>query len=91
MARDYNFAVVRTTFHGGGVVSRHVAFDYALKAARADRVSDCACGCADVFPLNDNARSEMIHFGYFNQDDYVVLFDDLPFYDPSLGPYVFCR
>lgn len=51
------WSVYRTSFHGGGLISRHHTKDLAEKAARKYRSSDCVCGCAGVIgpgeePLN---------------------------------------
>lgn len=42
--------VVRTAFHGGGVVSRHRTREAAERAAARYRRGDCTCGCAQVIP-----------------------------------------
>lgn len=40
--------VVRTEFHGGGVVSRHRSAAAAIKRRRAIPAGGCQCGCARV-------------------------------------------
>jgi hypothetical protein len=44
------WVVVRTKFHGGGIVSRHRTATLALDAARRHRITDCDCGCCVVMP-----------------------------------------
>lgn len=43
-----HWAVVRTAFHGGGIVSRHYTDAAAHKAAKRIATGDCTCGCAGV-------------------------------------------
>ena len=47
---DRKWKVVRSDFHGGGVISHHRTATAALLRARSERMSDCICGCADVVP-----------------------------------------
>ncbi len=44
---ESKWCVVRTAFHGGGVVSTHRTATAAILKARSYR-SDCTCGCCDV-------------------------------------------
>jgi len=47
-------AVVRTAFHGGGVVSRHRSEEAALRSVRRYwGTCGCACGCVCVVPIED--------------------------------------
>jgi len=56
--------LVRTAFHGGGIVSRHGRAMRAAEAARS-HASDCACGCVAIvreadyteLPSHTEARS----------------------------------
>lgn len=83
--KAYKFAVVRTAFHGGGIVSMHTTYDLAHKASVADRSSSCACGCNDIVPIDLESQKEL------NRMDFdVPLLDELPCYDPSFGPYTLC-
>jgi hypothetical protein len=44
--RVYRYALYRTQFHGGGLVSRHGSLEAAEKAQRSHRGgTDCICGC----------------------------------------------
>lgn len=46
------FAVVRTAFHGGGVLSRHRKLARAEVAAeRYRKLGNCCCGCARVIEM----------------------------------------
>lgn len=45
---QYQYLVVRTRLHGGGVVSRHKFRDTAEKAARLYEAACCGRGCAGV-------------------------------------------
>lgn len=49
---ECRWAVVRTAFHGGGVVSRHKTATAAILKARSGR-SDCSCGCFAVVPESE--------------------------------------
>jgi hypothetical protein len=44
--------VVRTRFHGGGIVSTHRSLLAALRAARKQTISGCTCGCCGVVPAS---------------------------------------
>jgi len=46
--RLHKYVLVRTQFHGGGVVSSHRSLAAAEIAQRKYRSSDCTCGCACV-------------------------------------------
>jgi sugar (pentulose or hexulose) kinase len=55
--KDYPYYVVRTAFHGGGVVSRHWSQDAANKSARRFAGDgSCACGCAVALAAEDYTR-----------------------------------
>jgi hypothetical protein len=53
MTRQLKWAVVRTAFHGGGIVSRHTTEVLAERAAQRYAMADCECGCAGVLPLEE--------------------------------------
>ena len=42
----YPYAVYRTQFHNGGLISRHATPEAAAKAVRKAKIGDCMCGCA---------------------------------------------
>ena len=52
-SEDLLWAVVRTAYHGGGIVSRHRSPEAAERAARRQRVPDCVCKCAVVILAAD--------------------------------------
>lgn len=53
MYKQFPFLVVRTQFHGGGVVSRHRFRETAERAARRYESASCSCGCAGVVTLEE--------------------------------------
>jgi len=46
--QSFNFYLVKTQFHGGGLISRHATLEAAEKAAKKWSVPGCTCGCCDV-------------------------------------------
>jgi len=48
MTKQEKFYVVRTAFHGGGIVSRHQSLQGATQAMLRYRGSNCECTCAGV-------------------------------------------
>lgn len=47
--RVYRYALYRTQFHGGGLLSRHETIDAAERArARHRGRTECLCGCAVI-------------------------------------------
>lgn len=46
---EYRYLVLRTAFHGGGLVSRHRTRPAAEKAAAARASKECRCGCVGVW------------------------------------------
>ena len=69
---SFPYVVVRTAFHGGGVISRHRTREAAERAAaryrrlgatrhytpsgKLERVEYCGCGCAVVMTAEEFAR-----------------------------------
>lgn len=49
------FAVVKTAFHGGGILSLHISAEAAERAARKYKQNDCKCGCCRVVPITELA------------------------------------
>lgn len=43
-----HWVVVKTAFHGGGIISRHYTEKAAQDAADRYQIGDCICGCAGV-------------------------------------------
>lgn len=59
------FAVVRTAFHGGGIVSLHMSAKQAIKRAIRECTPGCMCGCAEVFPiLRGREAAQELHSEY---------------------------
>ena len=48
-----SYAVVKTAFHGGGILSLHVSAEAAEKAAKRFKSADCTCGCCRVVPVTE--------------------------------------
>ncbi len=46
------YYVVRTAFHGGGVVSQHRCLAAAYRSADKHSRGECTCGCCDVIPAS---------------------------------------
>jgi len=53
---SFKFYVVRTAFHGGGIVSKHKTIERARQALSIARTGDCTCGCAGVVAVEDYHR-----------------------------------
>lgn len=51
--RTYTHYLYRTSFHGGGLISRHTTRELAEAAQRRYRMTDCVCGCSVVVRLCD--------------------------------------
>lgn len=45
--KNSKFCVVRTGFHGGGIVSFHISLNAALKSKNNNIYPGCDCGCCD--------------------------------------------
>jgi hypothetical protein len=52
-APERRWYVVRTAFHGGGIISTHGTLGAAHRACRAWAAGDCTCGCAGVVEAAD--------------------------------------
>lgn len=50
---SYRYCLVRTAFHGGGIVSRHRTLAAAEKAKARFAAGECKCGCAHVVPIGE--------------------------------------
>ena len=98
-AGNANFAVVKTAFHGGGVITYHVSLNSAIKSARVFRADSCNCGCCAVVPITEAARQEMktaedellYKQGVFTsllQSD--LLLNDLPKVENNMPPSTIC-
>lgn len=91
--KNAEFAVVATAFHHGGVISFHRSLDAAKEAARRWRGTVCQCGCCDVVPVTENARTEMLKDGSDQwYAERIQLFKDLPEYTGNeFSPYTLCK
>ena len=62
--KNARFAVVKTAFHGGGVISYHRSITEALKADKKFSSGGCTCGCCRVIPITEEAREELFEQSY---------------------------
>lgn len=97
-----NYVVVRTKFHGGGIVSKHKTIEGAVRAAKKYRGSSCTCGCCNIVPTSIFARKALqevfsdgmgyvagFYIGEFCYD--CPLYDELPTFEEAISPYDICR
>ena len=88
--KNAKFAVVKTAFHGGGIVSYHNSLDEALKSERKYASGDCTCGCCRVIPITGEAQKELFERGYSSQ--YAALLEEIPQYSGNeSSPYTICK
>lgn len=80
MDSNKKFAVVRTAFHGGGVVGYYETLGAARAAARKARTPWCQCGCNGIVPITNKAASEMWDAGY----EPLYLLDEIPSYTTDM-------
>ena len=84
------FAIVRTAFHGGGVLSYHLSLSAAEAAKRRGRVGLCCCGCCAVIPVTAEAVEEMRRSGGYI--DIPPLLAEIPEYTGNeFSPYTICK
>lgn len=84
------FAVVKTAFHGGGVISYHNSIEEAIKSDRKYSSGGCTCGCCRVIPITEEAREELFEQGYCNR--HADLLKDIPCYTGNeSSPYIICK
>ena len=83
------FAVVKTAFHGGGVISFHNSVGEALKADKKFSSGGCICGCCRVIPITEEARRELFEQGYCSL--HADLLEDIPYYTGNDSPYTICK
>lgn len=90
--KNAKYAVVRTAFHGGGVISSHKSLAAAERAAKKYRSVGCVCGCCAVIPITAQAREEMPNTGRDDCGELIPLLDNIPIYTGNeFSPYVLCR
>ena len=83
--KSARFAVVKTAFHGGGVISYHRSITEALKADKKFSSGTCICGCCRVIPITEEARKELFEHGYCNSHE--DLLEEIPSYTGNESPY----
>lgn len=58
---DFAFYLMRTAFHGGGVVSRHLSqLTAERKRAKVLSRTECTCGCVVVVPAQEYASLPLV-------------------------------
>ncbi len=63
------YLVVRTAFHGGGLVSKHRTVARAAEAVAHCESQDCTCGCARIVPA---AEWDMLPYASESRDPYAA-------------------
>lgn len=88
--KNARFAVVKTAFHGGGVISFHRSLEEAIKSDRKYSSGGCICGCCRVIPITEEARKELFERGYCSLHE--DLLEDIPRYTGNeFSPYIICK
>ena len=88
--KNARFAVVKTAFHGGGVISYHNSLEEALKSDRKYSSGGCTCGCCRVIPITEEARKELFERGYCSR--HADLLEDIPYFSGNeSSPYSICK
>ena len=87
--KNARFAVVKTAFHGGGVISYHNSIEEALKADKKFSSGSCICGCCRVIPITEEARKELFERGYCSRR--ADLLEEIPCYTGNDSPYAICK
>ena len=88
--KNARFAVVKTAFHGGGVISFHNSLAEALKVDKKFSSGGCICGCCRVIPITEEARKELFEEGYCSR--HADLLEDIPCYTGNeFSPYTICK
>ncbi len=90
--KNAKYAVVRTAFHGGGIISLHKSLAAAEKSVKKYKNSECSCGCCAVIPITAQAREEMPERGHDVCDNLIPLLEEIPAYTGNeFSPYVLRR
>ena len=88
--KNSKFAVVKTAFHGGGVISYHNSLEEAIKSDRKYSSGGCICGCCRVIPVTEEARKELFERGYCSL--HADLLEDIPYFSGNeSSPYSICK
>lgn len=90
--KNARYAVIRTAFHGGGIISSHKSLAAAEKATKKYRSVECICGCCAVIPISSEAREEMPNHGRDICNNLIPLLKEVPEYTGNeFSPYVLRR
>ena len=90
--KNSKFAIVRTAFHGGGVVAFTNSLKQAMRIKSKHTAEDCECGCCGIVPITKSAYWEMLEaenrFGepIFDSDD-IFMYDELPTFNTNMSYY----
>ena len=88
--QNSKFAVVKTAFHGGGVISYHNSLEKALKVDKKFSSGSCICGCCRVILITEEARKELSKKGYCSL--HADLLKEIPYYTGNeFSPYTICK
>lgn len=98
LRKETRYVVVRTRFHGGGIVSCHTSLEAAVKAAHRTMTSECVCGCAHVVSVTSSDleafRREVDRDGYaygvYIGEPFDVVFANLSDMELCESPYTVC-
>lgn len=94
------YAIVRTAFHGGGVIAFSNSLENAKRIERKNTISCCCCGCCAVVPITEEAKSDLIDFiccdeytfGYRDYlEEEMSLYDELAFYNGNNHYSTICK
>lgn len=91
-ATNSKFAVVKTSFHGGGIISFHNSLAEAEKAEHNHQSGDCQCGCCGIVPVNVEGAAELKQRkdrdGYpYYVNEIPTMYADLPMFEPGKYHY----
>ena len=53
------YAILKTAYHGGGIIGFSNSLTSALKTAKKHTNSHCSCGCCGVVPITPEAQAAM--------------------------------
>lgn len=91
------FAVVRTAFHGGGVVkfTNSIAVAERIERVVKKHNSDCTCGCCEIVAVNKTGRKEL--YEHYKSEPWcssindITMYNELTTYKSELPYYTICR
>lgn len=90
------YAILKTAYHGGGIIGFSNSLTSALKTAKKHTNSHCSCGCCGVVPITPEARTTMRNYvdDYGNKpyaNNILPLLSAYPDYQPELKYFELCR